>query len=812
MTVQVADRLSQLYVGNGINTRFDFTFRVFDQEDETGVAVRIKIGNDFEFLDESKYAVTINQDNLGGYITFTEAPDNKTFFYIAGKTPVDQLLDITNYDNFYPDAIERALDKLTAILQEWKHLVDFETQGRILADLQYDQLSLLRDQELKAYIDGLIAGANGEPIIGVQFLTHVNSISDLDSLLKWDGRTVFVKSYYQPILGLNTPYLGGGTREYKSEYADINNGGTIINGWVLVNPKWTFEEWGAKGFDPNFDDSVPIQNAFNYVKDKTNAKLSSEQVNVTYHIAHPLTLSGTEEYWPTNNLLNIDFSGTKLVPTANNITVLVVNRHHTKITRPYITNALGKSNVDGVLFGSITPDIKGGTCFSTLEYYTCEFLRTGFIAQPTRTDSNGGAAGAYYNEIISPVMVHTQIGFHFAGNDLALNNQNTRYNMFNPRQIGGNYMFKLECVETLKCFGGSAEFVGRETGEGCVFYVPQKYPGNTFNNNNNAFYGFTAEACNRLYENYASELSLFDVKNISPAKQSISGVSGGIVTEVVGKIQIQSDDPNLEPAVSVRSSIHNKQLYMRIDHDGNCQIWGDTTISIPQNLELFGNGLGCGYVNATQRLFTPNVTSKTSDLALASNNGDYGSFSINNNPNYSMIWNAAQNDTVFGGAPRVRPADDGIMGLGSASNRWSAVYASTGSIQTSDQRLKQQFRSSNDAERAAALEIKSSISWYKFNESVELKGDEARWHIGVKAQQVIQILEKHGLNWKQYGFVCHDKWESSPDVVVTFSPEILNDNGDVIAPAVTKVVKGVEAGDRYAIRYDELAMFILSAI
>ncbi len=167
MTVQVSDRLSQLYVGNGANTRFDFMFRAYEQEDETGIGVRVKVGNEFEFIDESEYAVTLNPDDMGGYVTFVIPPSAETFFYIAGKTPVDQLLDITNYDNFYPDAIERALDKLTAILQEWKHLVDFETQARILADIDYDQLAIQREAELKAYIDGIASSIIGQPVVGL---------------------------------------------------------------------------------------------------------------------------------------------------------------------------------------------------------------------------------------------------------------------------------------------------------------------------------------------------------------------------------------------------------------------------------------------------------------------------------------------------------------------------------------------------------------------------------------------------------------------------------------------------------------------
>ena len=85
MTVSISERLSPLYEGNGINTRFDFTFRVFDQEDANGVSVKHQVGADFENIDESLYSVTINPDNLGGYITFLTAPEVGFEFYIAGK-------------------------------------------------------------------------------------------------------------------------------------------------------------------------------------------------------------------------------------------------------------------------------------------------------------------------------------------------------------------------------------------------------------------------------------------------------------------------------------------------------------------------------------------------------------------------------------------------------------------------------------------------------------------------------------------------------------------------------------------------------
>lgn len=65
MTVPVSDRLSQLYVGNGVNTRFDFIFRIFQQEDENGVTIRVKTGTEFEELDKSLYQVILNPDDMG---------------------------------------------------------------------------------------------------------------------------------------------------------------------------------------------------------------------------------------------------------------------------------------------------------------------------------------------------------------------------------------------------------------------------------------------------------------------------------------------------------------------------------------------------------------------------------------------------------------------------------------------------------------------------------------------------------------------------------------------------------------------------
>lgn len=259
MTVQVSDRLSQLYVGNGVNTRFDFMFRAYEQEDETGVGVRIKVGNEFEFIDESEYTVTTNPDNMGGYVTFVNPPSAETFFYIAGKTPVDQLLDITNYDNFYPDALERALDKITAILQEWNHLVDFETKARILADIAYDDLAKEREADLKAYIDGIASSIIGQPVVGLpahfvidgeksqkeinnQTIRTIKSVSDLINIRNpRNGQVVFVRDD-----SINYSYDGTSWQiASKTKISDDGEFQVLSNGvWKTKDP--SYYDFGAK--------------------------------------------------------------------------------------------------------------------------------------------------------------------------------------------------------------------------------------------------------------------------------------------------------------------------------------------------------------------------------------------------------------------------------------------------------------------------------------------------------------------------------------------------------------------------------------
>jgi len=125
------------------------------------------------------------------------------------------------------------------------------------------------------------------------------------------------------------------------------------------------------------------------------------------------------------------------------------------------------------------------------------------------------------------------------------------------------------------------------------------------------------------------------------------------------------------------------------------------------------------------------------------------------------------------------PSVDNAYVLGGPSNRWTTVYATTALINTSDARQKQQGRSLSDAERAVAIKVKGLIKTFKYNAAVEKKGDAARIHVGVYAQELSDAFASEGLDATQYGMFCYDELEST---------------------------------NVYGVRYEELLAFVISAL
>lgn len=140
--------------------------------------------------------------------------------------------------------------------------------------------------------------------------------------------------------------------------------------------------------------------------------------------------------------------------------------------------------------------------------------------------------------------------------------------------------------------------------------------------------------------------------------------------------------------------------------------------------------------------------------------------------------------------------DDNTHSLGMQFARWSTVYLASNPIVGSDASLKQDIENLDDAERRVAVSCKSLLKKYRLKQSVEQKGDDARIHFGIVAQELQQAFIDEGLDPSRYAMFCSDTAYEHENQF--YSEEEAPDD----AVAVT----------RLSVRYEQLLAFIISVI
>jgi len=178
---------------------------------------------------------------------------------------------------------------------------------------------------------------------------------------------------------------------------------------------------------------------------------------------------------------------------------------------------------------------------------------------------------------------------------------------------------------------------------------------------------------------------------------------------------------------------------------------------------------------------------------------------------------------------------DNAIDLGvNTTGRFDDIFATNGTIQTSDEREKQQIASLTDAEMTAAKAISKLFKTFKWNDKVEAKGDAARTHTGVIAQQVETAMSNAGLNAGNYAFfISTTWWETETQIPAVEAVEaqdaVYDEDGNLISEAVDAVEakaaktrinifhtaeeapEGATERNRKGIRYPELLSFIGAA-
>lgn len=156
----------------------------------------------------------------------------------------------------------------------------------------------------------------------------------------------------------------------------------------------------------------------------------------------------------------------------------------------------------------------------------------------------------------------------------------------------------------------------------------------------------------------------------------------------------------------------------------------------------------------------------------------------------------------------VVPGADNVQTFGSASLRWSEIFAGNGVINTSDAREKTIRGPLTEAELAFAIELASLGTFYQWNAAIAAKGDAARWHFGPTVQAVIEAAIRHGLDPFRYGFICYDTWDEQPEVWHEW-PDLFDEDGNLVREAGRELAQEYRpAGDRYSLRHTQLLLFI----
>ena len=235
---------------------------------------------------------------------------------------------------------------------------------------------------------------------------------------------------------------------------------------------------------------------------------------------------------------------------------------------------------------------------------------------------------------------------------------------------------------------------------------------------------------------------------------------------------------------------------MRIDVSGNLLV--GTTATLPAETNVEGIALSAGSYGgllsvsrAGNRAATFNrITSDGDIIQFRKDGSTVGSIGTINDSLYISSPYSTDSGLRFSasivhpctttGAPR-----DNAIDLGYSAGRFDDIYATNGTIQTSDRNEKQDIEELSDAEQRVAVAAKGLLRKFRWKSSVAEKGDEARTHFGIIAQDLQTAFAAEGLDAGDYAMFINSTWTDE-------------ETG--------------EERSRMGVRYSELLAFIIAAI
>jgi len=131
MSLTEIPRRAGPYACDGIKKTFDFAFKIFAATD-AGAVITDTVGVETALIYGVDFTVAMNadqQNNPGGTITTTVAYSNSYMLVVLSEVPYTQPSVLTNLGGFFPKVIERAMDRVVALVQQ---LVDGLSRAQLV--------------------------------------------------------------------------------------------------------------------------------------------------------------------------------------------------------------------------------------------------------------------------------------------------------------------------------------------------------------------------------------------------------------------------------------------------------------------------------------------------------------------------------------------------------------------------------------------------------------------------------------------------------------------------------------------------------
>jgi hypothetical protein len=254
---------------------------------------------------------------------------------------------------------------------------------------------------------------------------------------------------------------------------------------------------------------------------------------------------------------------------------------------------------------------------------------------------------------------------------------------------------------------------------------------------------------------------------------------------------------------------------LRIDSSGNVLVGKTSSNVATEGCEIRSSGFVGATVDGGAGLTLRRLTSDGElqsffkDTTKVGSIGTYSSTLYIGSTDGSDAYVRFQSNAVAPCASDGTPRDN-IIDLGTSGSRFDDIYATNGTIQTSDRNEKQDIEELSEAEQRVAIACKGLLRKFRWKSEVDKKGDDARIHFGIIAQDLKSAFEAEGLDAGRYAMFIHSEWWESEETYT-------DDDGVERTHTITydteeEAPEGAIKKDRMGVRYSELLAFIIASI